>query len=348
MDNKKRILIVDDDENNSGTLSFVFKDKGYETEAARTGREALEKAQQRFFNAALLDVRLPDIEGIKLLEKLHEMHPDMVTIMVTAYASLETAAQALNEGARAYITKPLDLNEILATVSEALEKQRLIIENRRLYQEARRELAGRKRAEGEVKRYSEKLRELIEDITKAIALTTKMRDPYTSGHQQRVTHLACAIAEEMSLNKEIIDEIRVAGSLHDIGKMHIPGEILTKSGGLTDIEFNMIKTHPKAGYEILKTIAFPWPVASIVLQHHERINGSGYPLGLSGKDILLEAKILSVADVVEAMASHRPYRPSLGLNKALEEISQKKGDLYDPAVVDTCLRLFAEKKFRFH
>ena len=139
----------------------------------------------------------------------------------------------------------------------------------------------------------------------------------------------------------------MAGTLHDIGKMYVPGEILTKPGRLTEIEFNMIKTHPKAGYDILKTIEFPWPIALIVLQHHERIDGSGYPSGLPAKDILLEARILGVADVVEAMASHRPYRPALGMDKALAEISQKRGSLYDPEVVDACLKLLVEKRFKF-
>ncbi len=209
------------------------------------------------------------------------------------------------------------------------------------------DITERKRAEEELKRYSQKLQELIDNITKAIALTTAMRDPYTSGHQQRVTRLACAIAEEMGLNKEMIAEIRVAGSLHDIGKMYIPSEILTKPGRLTETEFDMIKTHSKVGYDILKTIDFPWPIAPIVLQHHERADGSGYPSGVSAKDVLLEARILAVADVVEAMASHRPYRPALGIDKALEEVSQKRDTVYDPEVVDACLRLFKEKVFKF-
>ena len=205
----------------------------------------------------------------------------------------------------------------------------------------------RKLVEEELKQYSEKLQELIEEVTQAIALTTELRDPYTADHQQRVTQLACAIAKEMNLNKEVLEEIRVAGTLHDIGKIHIPSEILSKPGRLTEIEFNMIKTHAEAGYNILKTIEFPWPIAPVVLQHHERTNGSGYPSGLSVKDILLEARILAVADVVEAMSSHRPYRPARGIDKALEEISQNRGILYDPKVVDACLRLFAEKRFEF-
>ena len=344
---KESILIVDDDEGTCRTLSLIFGKKGYETETAGTGQEALEKAQRRFFNVALLDIRLPDMEGVELLAPLDRMHPDMMMIMVTAYASLETAVRALNEGASAYITKPLNMDEVLAAVREALEKQRLLMENKRLYEEAKRELAKRKRAEEELKRYSEKLQELLEEVTQAIALTTELRDPYTSGHQQRVTQLACAIAKGMSLKKEVIEEIRVAGTLHDIGKMYVPAEILTKPGKLTELEFDMLKTHPKASYDILKTIEFPWPIASIVLQHHERLDGSGYPSGLPAKDILLEARILGVADVVEAMASHRPYRPALGIDKALEEISQKRGRLYDPEVVDACLKLFTRKRFKF-
>jgi len=239
------------------------------------------------------------------------------------------------------------MDAVLATVTGALEKQHLVMENRRLYEAAQRELAERKYAEEESKRYSEKLQALIEDITKAMALTTELRDPYTSGHQQRVTRLAHAIAKEMDLNKETIAEIRVAGTLHDIGKMYIPSEILTKPGRLTEIEFDMIRTHPKVGYHILKTIEFPWPVAPIVLQHHERKDGSGYPSGLSAEDIFPEARILGVADVVEAMASHRPYRPALGIDKALKEIFQKRGSLYYPEVVDACLKLFATKRFKF-
>lgn len=344
---KPSILIIDDDESASRTLSLIFRERGYKTETAETGREAIEKAQRRFFNLALLDVKLPDRQGIDLIAPLKKIHPDMVVLVVTAYASLDTTVQALNKGASAYITKPLNMDEVLARVREVLEKQRLLIENRRLYEEAQQELAERKRAEEESRRYAERLQELIDDITKAIALTTEMRDPYTSGHQQRVTRLACAIAKEMGLKKKVIAGIRVAGSLHDIGKMYIPGEILTRTGALTEIEFDLVKTHPEAGYSILKMIEFPWPVAQIVLQHHERMDGSGYPAGLSGDDILLEAKILGVADVVEAMASHRPYRPALGIDKALEEISQKRGSLYDPEVVDACLKLFAEKRFKF-
>jgi len=201
--------------------------------------------------------------------------------------------------------------------------------------------------EEERKRAKQKLQKTLEKTIHALASAIEMRDPYTAGHQKRVTKLACAIAKEMDLSKEQIEGIRMAGLIHDIGKISIPFEILTKPGKLNDLEYSLIKTHPQAGYNILKGIEFPWPVAQIVLQHHEMMDGSGYPQGLCGKDILLEAGILAVADVVEAMSSHRPYRPAYGIDKALEEISKNKGILYDPEVVNACLRLFNQKGFKF-
>jgi HD-GYP domain-containing protein (c-di-GMP phosphodiesterase class II) len=157
--------------------------------------------------------------------------------------------------------------------------------------------------------------------------------------------LACAIAEEMGLSNEQIEGIRMAASIHDIGKIVVPAEILNKPGPLTDIQYEMVKMHPRAGFDVVKGIKFPWPVAQIVLQHHELMDGSGYPQGLSGDEIMMEARILTVANVVEAMTSHRPYRPAFDIKVALAEISKNKGILYDSAVVDACLRLFAEKGF---
>jgi HD-GYP domain-containing protein (c-di-GMP phosphodiesterase class II) len=182
----------------------------------------------------------------------------------------------------------------------------------------------------------------------AFAAMVEARDPYTAGHQRRVTALACAIAGEMGLSADKVHGLSLAAAIHDLGKNHIPAEILSKPGRLSKIEFELIKIHPQAGYDILKDVQFHWwPVAQIVLQHHERLDGSGYPQGLKGNQILPEAKILAVADVVEAMMSHRPYRPSLGLDAALEEISRQRGVLYDPAAVDCCIALFRDKKFSF-
>ena len=208
-----------------------------------------------------------------------------------------------------------------------------------------RDITERKQAEEERKQSFDRLRKALGATVQSISLTVEMKDPYTAGHQQRVSDLTRAIATEMGLSADQRDFIRTASAIHDIGKISIPAEILSKPTKLTDLEFNLIKTHAQSGHDILKDIDFPWPVADVVLQHHERMNGSGYPQGLKGDDILLEARIMAVADVVEAIASHRPYRPSLGIDFALEEISRNKGTLYDADVVDACLKLFQEKSY---
>ena len=192
-----------------------------------------------------------------------------------------------------------------------------------------------------------KFQVIMIQTVEAIASMAEMRDPYTTGHQQTVARLAYAMARKLGLPADQIEGIRVAGLLHDIGKIVIPAEILNKPGKLSEFELGLIRTHSQAGYDILQNIDFPWPVAQIVLQHHERLDGSGYPQGLPGSDILLEAKILAVADVMEAMASHRPYRPGLGVEKALEEITRHQGTLYDPQVVEACVQLFNKNEFHF-
>jgi PAS domain S-box-containing protein len=204
----------------------------------------------------------------------------------------------------------------------------------------------------EQKKTEEKLRETLSGLRNALggiiqvlSAITEKRDPYTAGHQKRVADLARAIGEEMGLAAERVEGLRLAGTIHDIGKVSIPAEILSKPGSLTETEYRLIQDHPKVGHDILGDIKFSWPIAIIVLQHHERMNGSGYPAGLKGDDILLEARILAVSDVMEAMASHRPYRPALGIEAALKEIDKSKGVLFDSDVVAACLKLFREKKF---
>jgi len=210
-----------------------------------------------------------------------------------------------------------------------------------------RDITQRKQAEQQIKQSYKKLQRTMEATINTISKIIEARDPYTAGHQNTVSQLAVAIAQEIKFPEDKIEGIRIAALVHDIGKINIPAEILSKPSKLNEMEFSLIKNHPKTGYDILKTIDFPWPVARIILQHHERLDGSGYPNELKGDEILLEARIIGVADVVEAMSSHRPYRPALGIDKALEEISQNKGILYDPEVVDVCLELFKEKNFEF-
>jgi PAS domain S-box-containing protein len=209
-----------------------------------------------------------------------------------------------------------------------------------------RDVTERKLAEEKLLRTLERLRKAFGTIIQVMVSAVESRDPYTAGHQNRSADLARAIATEMGLSQDTIEAIRMAGPIHDIGKLSIPAEILSKPTKLTNIEFSLIKEHARTGFEMLKNIESPWPLAEIVYQHHERMNGSGYPRNLKGDDILMEARILAVADVVESMSSHRPYRPALGLNAALEEIEKNRGTHYDNTVVDACLKLFREKGFQ--
>jgi len=199
----------------------------------------------------------------------------------------------------------------------------------------------------ENKKSEERLKKTMDAAIGTMSKIVEAKDPYTSGHQHRVCQLAVRIAQKMKLPQDKIEGVRITSLIHDIGKIGLPTEILSKPTKLTDIEFTLIKGHSQIGYDILKSIDFSYPIAQIVLQHHERLNGSGYPNNLRGDEIMLEAKIIGVADVVEAMSSFRPYRPALGTEKALEEISKNKGILYDPEVVDICLSLFKEKEYKF-
>jgi len=474
---KPIVLVVDDKLSAREAYRQMLKND-YEVVLRGNGREALEFVKQRPPHAVLLDIKMPDMDGIEVLRQMKEICPEVEVVMVTAYASLETAKEAMKYGAMEYLIKPAGIKEVkeairkavsrrmrkarfdekllmllsfTRSVTSSLDERKVLdtilewaerffeaemiwlyktdtatpelwaskgelsgsdemlreaeriaaetMEGRELIVESERGIAGlpliardkvigafvfrspmlreeeigpslkslltifsdhaaialenarlyeeRKRVEEHLRKSMEKLKNSLNGIIQAMALAVEMRDPLTAGHQRRVAELACAIAREMGLPEERIEAIRMAGMIHDLGKISVPAEILTKSAPsrLTEAEFALIKNHPQVGYEILKEIEFPYPIAQIVLQHHERVNGSGYPQGLKGDQIMLEAKIIAVADVVEAMASHRPYRPALGIEAALNEISQNKGVLYDPDVVEACLKLFKEGKF---
>jgi len=201
--------------------------------------------------------------------------------------------------------------------------------------------------EKELQQSYEKLQKFIEDTAHVIMKVVEIRDPYSTGHQQRVSKLATAIAREMKLPQDKIEGVRLASLVHDIGKVNLPTEIVSKPSKLVEVEFNLLKNHPRVGYNILKKVNFPWPIAEIVFQYYEKIDGSGYPRGLKGDEILIEAKILGVANVVEAMSSYKSYRPALSINESLAEISKYKNILFDSEVVDTCLKLFKERGFKF-
>lgn len=206
-----------------------------------------------------------------------------------------------------------------------------------------RDITERKTNERRLRQSFEQVQKTLNGVIKALGLTVEMRDPYTAGHQQRVAAIAVSIAREMALDQERCRSLGLAASVHDLGKITVPSEILIKPGRLSEIEMTLMRAHSQAGSDILRPIEFPWPTADIILQHHERLDGSGYPLGLWGEEILLEARIIGVADVIEAMSSHRPYRPALGVELAIEEVRNSRGTRYDPAVVDACLRILAQK-----
>ena len=246
--------------------------------------------------------------------------------------------------------KPTELDIIIGDSKSIVAEMRVMAtewEGKKAYLASLRDITERKRMQQRLQLSLDNLKEVMDGTISAMALAVEMRDPYTSGHQHRVAELAQAIAKEINLPSDDIAGVYMAASIHDIGKISLPAEILSKPIKLSEIELKMIQAHSKVGYDILKGIDFPRPIAQIVLQHHERMDGSGYPHGLGGKEILVEARIVGVADVVETMASHRPYRPSIGLDKALEEVSKHKGKLYDKKIVKACLKLFNKKGFQF-
>jgi len=225
----------------------------------------------------------------------------------------------------------VSIDPVLDPAGKVVESRSMVID-----------ISARKRAEEERSHFAEQLQRSLFQTIRAIALTIEKRDPYTAGHQERVAELAVQIGHRMGLDEQRLEGVRLGAMIHDIGKISVPAEILNRPGKLDDVLFSIIKTHPLNGYEIIRGIEFPWPLAEMVVQHHERLDGSGYPKGLKGDEIILESRILAVADVVEAMASHRPYRAALGPQVALEEITHGKGVLYDPAVVECCLAIFRE------
>lgn len=318
-------------------------------------REFLSK-EKKDIDVILLDLGLPDSQGLDTFTRIHQQAPQIPVVILSGLDDENLAIQAVRQGAQDYLLKGETSAQLLARAARyAVERMRIDEALRR----ARDEMEARVReSTTELALAKETLKRLITELSQAekdihsylqgiihvVSLIIETRDPYTAGHQRGVAEIAQAVAQIMELPQERIEGIALAATVHDLGKISIPAEILTKPTRLSAFEMNIIRTHPRSGYEILKIVDFPWPIAQIVLQHHERIDGSGYPQGLGARDILLEAKIIGVADVVEAMCAHRPYRPAQGVDEALMQIRRNKGILYEPRVVDACLQYFAEKK----
>ena len=320
------ILVVDDDVVCKTFFQNHFRIMGYSFKGASSATEALEILSQHKIDLVVSDIKMKGKNGLELMQEAHKNYPDIPFIIMTGYAPNYSFEEIITAGATDFLAKPFSLGELKAKISRILREKQIMMQLQQTLKE---------------------VKNLFGTTVGALAATLEIRDPYTAGHQRRVSELACAIAQEMGLAEERIEALRLAALVHDIGKIGVPAEILVKPGKLYETEMNLIKAHSQIGHDILKPITFPWPIAEIVLQHHERLNGSGYPQGLVAQEILWEARIIGVCDVVEAMISHRPYRPPLDLSEVLDEISQNQGILYETEIVDACITLFNERNFKF-
>ena len=332
------ILAVDDTPASLKLLTELLKAEGYEVRAAINGALALHSAQHSPPELVLLDIRMPEMDGFEVCRRLKAdpATAQVPVIFVSALTDTDEKLRGFGLGAVDFVTKPFQREELLARVRTHLEMQRL----RHHLEDVVTERTTRLEAS------QHQLQSTLLDFVAVLGATVEMRDPYTAGHQRRVAHLARAIAQELAWPAHQIQGLHLASVVHDFGKIKVPAEILSKPGRLTALEFALIQEHAANGYDILKSIQFPWPIADAVHQHHERLDGSGYPQGLRGEAILPEARVLGVADVVEAMSSHRPYRPGLGIDAALAEIERGRNTVYDPDAVDACLQLFRQRGYQ--
>ena len=354
------ILLIDDEAAILDIMTMMLAEEGYDLHTAGSAAEGLKILKESpNFSLIISDHMMPGMTGVQFFAQAREICPTALRVLLTGYTDMDAMIDAINSGGiHLYLTKPWQRDELLYSINQMLSKAELIIENRRLDElvkkqneellELNKNLEEKVRIKtrhldqraDELKTSYEKTRLILSGTVLAMSKIVESRDPYTAGHEQQVSEIAGLIAQKMSLSDDQVEAVRIAGSLHDIGKIGVPAEILTKPGQLSWLEMEMIKTHTQNAYDILKTIEFPYPIAQIILQHHEKMDGSGYPQGLKGEDILLAARIIAVADVLEAMSAHRPYRPALGMEAAMAEIVKNRGTLYDPNVIDACLDIY--------
>ncbi len=339
-----RILVIDDEESIRTTFSVFLTNEKHDVLMAENVESALRSMNEQSFDLIITDIIMPRISGIDLLKMVNEADPTIPVVIMTGEPTLETATLALRSGAYDYLTKPVSKQQLLTVAGRALQYKKLSDEKKQLEKENEKY---RRELEMLLRQRTSSLQASMNTTITTIATIMELRDRYTAEHEKRVANFSADIANSLGLSKRQIDSIYVAGCLHDIGKIAIASEILSKPDKLNHIEFELIKGHVEAGYKILKDLNLPGSIADIVLQHHERLDGSGYPNGLSADDICIEARILMVADVVEAMSSHRPYRPSLGINLAIHEIKQKSGRQYDNSVVDAAVELLIDGAYEF-
>lgn len=339
-----RILVIDDEKSIRTTLKIFLEREGFAVDTADTAIQAMDMIKFCEYDILITDIIMPKMTGVEFLQAIHQTLQDVPILMMTGEPTVETAVISLQKGAYDYLYKPIQKEALFKAVKHAALVRKLALEKKALEQE---KIEYQQNLETLVSRRTEDLDKSMRSSIKVMTSLVDSRDPYTSSHQIRTGNLAAAIAGKMGLSEFNITGVRVTGYLHDIGKIALPAEILVKPSKLSHFEFEIIKTHSESGYSILKDLRLPWPVADIIYQHHERLDGSGYPRGLKGEEILKESNILAVADVVEAMSSHRPYRAQLGVEAAIEEIQSKKGKSLDVDVVDACVELLTIDCYMF-
>jgi putative two-component system response regulator len=320
------VLYVEDDEEIRELLSRFLQRWVGTLHTANNGQEGAEAFHQHHPDVVVTDIKMPVMDGLEMASAIKSSSSDVPIIVITAYSERDYFIRAIEIGVDQYVTKPVNTDILL----------------RAIYKNAKQRLHKQ-----EMEKAEQLVIDALEQTIGVLSRAIELRDPYTDGHQKRVALLATAIAEEMGMPKDTINGIRLGSLVHDVGKIRVPAEILSCPRKLTKAEMDIIKTHLNAGYEILEGATFPWPVARMVFEHHERMDGSGYPKGLKGEEICMEARIIAVADVVEAMTSYRPYRPALGIESAIDEIRKGRGSLYDANVVDCCIRALEKTNFNF-
>lgn len=361
-----RVLIADDRREDRDLLRIVLESMGHEVLEAEDGQRALELARSGDPDLVLSDILMPRLDGFSLcreLQKDPQLRHVPFAFVTATYGEPRYRKFAEDVGAVRVLLKPYEAAQMRHDIEALLAghgRDEPTLRLRRLpdldFHERHAEavtskleekVAELESANWRLQATEDRIRGLLSAMIGTISKMVEYRDPYTVGHERRVGELGAAIAAELGFDDDRVEGVRIGGALHDVGKIAAPAEILTKPTRLTEPEFEIIKTHAAVGHDILAGIRFPWPVAEMAWQHHERIDGSGYPRGLKGEDILLEARILAVADVVEAMSSHRPYRPGLGIESALAEIERGRGLHYDERAVEACLDLFRSGRFTF-
>lgn len=338
-----KILIVDDEKSIRVKISEFLNQAGYDAEAAADGVTALNRIDAGGIDMVLIDVIMPDFSGIELLTQIRRRTESIPVIMLTGQPSIDSAVEALRHGADDYLIKPVGREPLLQAIRQADQIKQLHDEKKDLEKENQ---VYQKGLEEVLLERTNALQSAMRGVISLLSSVVEARDPYTAGHQRRVGNLSSAIAEKMNLDLKVIEFIRIIGYIHDVGKIVVPAEILSKPGSLSPLEMAIIRTHPTSGYEMMLNVDFPDIVGKAIQQHHERCDGSGYPGGLEKSEIVMEAKIIMVADVVEAMISHRPYRPALGLEMALQEIQRYAGILYERDIVEACVELFRRDRYK--